>query len=148
MIINYTLKNYQFKETTKGKAIIKYLLVDEQSKTRVVSAIASLGFRNKIKSVHPIHQREQPLIDILFTAEINERITVDFTDYNDKHPRGNTDTRRIDGVSSDKVVDKYQESLISDLDSITHHKGRLLKLILASMFVVIAMMFVFTGHSL
>lgn len=148
MVINYTLKNYQFRETTKGKGIVKYLLVDEQGKTRVVSAIASLGFGNKIKSVRPIHHRETPLTDILFKADINEKITVDFTGYNSINPRGAAvEERKIGTVRTDKVTDAYQESLISDLESITHHKGRFIKLILTSVLVVVAMMFVLSSFS-
>lgn len=147
MVINYTYKNFQFRETAKGKGIVKYLLVDEQGKQRVVSAIANLGFGNKIKSVRPIHHRESPLIDILFKADLNERITVDFTHYNNSHPRGSAEEQKIGAIKSDKVNDTYQESLISDLESITHHKGRFLKLFLVASLAVIALMFVFTGFS-
>ncbi len=145
MVINYTLKNYQFKETTKGRGIVKYLLVDEQGNKRIVSAIAHLGFGNKIKSVHPIHHRETPLIDILFTAQVNDKITVDFTEYNNKYPRGSAATRKIEAVRTDKVSNPYNESLISDLDSIGNHKFRLLKLVLTSALAVVAILFVING---
>ena len=145
MVINYTLKNYQFKETTKGKGIVKYLLVDDQGNQRIVSAIANLGLGKKIKSVHPIHHRESPLIDVLFNAQINEKITVDFTEYNQKHPRGSIEARKIQKVRTDKVVDPYNESLIKDIDSIVEHKFRLLKLALTAALAVIAILFVING---
>lgn len=145
MVINYTLKNYQFKETAKGKGLVKYLLVDEQGKQRIVSAIANLGYGNKIKSVNPIHHRELPLIKILAKAQINEKITVDFTDYNNSYPRGSVEKRKIETVRTDKVTDPYNESLISDLDSISEHKFRLLKLVLASALAVVAILFVING---
>jgi len=145
MVINYTLKNYKFKETTKGKGIVKYLLVDDQGNQRIVSAIANLGFGKNIKSVHPIHHREQPLIDVLFNAQINDKITVDFTEYNQKHPRGSVETRKIEQVRTDKIVDPYNESLIKDIDSIANHKFRLLKLVLTSALAVVAVLFVING---
>ncbi len=146
MVINYTLKNYQLRETTRGKGIIKYLLVDEQGKKRIVSAIANLGFGNKVKSIHPIHHRETPLIDVLAKAEINEKITVDFTEYNNKYPRGSSvEARKIEAVRTDKIKDPYEDSLISDFESIPKHKFRLLKLLLASVLAVIAMLFVING---
>jgi len=145
MVINYTLKNYQFRETSKGKGIVKYLLVDEQGKQRIVSAIADLGFGNKIKSVHPIHHREMPLINILSKAQINEKITVDFTEYNNKYPRGSVEARKIEAVRTDKVSDPYNDSLIKDFDSLSSHKYRLLKLVLVSALVVVAIGFVMNG---
>ena len=145
MVINYTLKNYQFRETSKGKGIVKYLLVDEQGKQRIVSAIADLGFGNKIKSVHPIHHRETPLINILSKAQINEKITVDFTEYNNKYPRGSVEARKIEAVRTDKVSDPYNDSLIKDFDSLSSHKYRLLKLVLVSALVVVAIGFVMNG---
>ena len=145
MVINYTLKNYQFRETSKGKGIVKYLLIDEQGKQRIVSAIADLGFGNKIKSVHPIHHREMPLINILSKAQINEKITVDFTEYNNKYPRGSVEARKIEAVRTDKVSDPYNDSLIKDFDSLSSHKYRLLKLVLVSALVVVAIGFVMNG---
>ncbi len=145
MVINYILKNYQFKETTKGRGIAKYLLVDEQGNKRIVSAIAHLGFGNKIKSIHPIHHREGPLIDILFTAEVNDKITVDFTEYNNKYPRGSATGRKIEAVRTDKVSDPYNESLINNLDTLGNHKFRLFKLALASALAVVAILFVING---
>ena len=145
MVINYTLKNYQLRETTKGKGIVKYLLVDEQGKQRIVSAIANLGFGNKIKSVHPIHHREMPLIDILSKAQINEKITVDFTEYNNKYPRGSVEARKIEAVRTDKISNPYNESLINDFESLVSHKYRLLKLVLVSALAVVAIGFVMNG---
>ncbi len=145
MVINYTLKNYQLRETTKGKGIVKYLLVDEQGKTRMVSAIADLGFKNKIKSIHPIHHRELPLIKILSKANVNEKITVDFTEYNQKYPRDTATTQKITEVKTDKVVDPYADSLIKDIVEIKNHKFRLLKLFLTSALAVVAMLFVLNG---
>jgi len=145
MVINYTLKNYQFRETTKGKGIVKYLLVDEQGKKRIVSAIANLGYGHKIKSVHPIHHREMPLIEALFNAQINEKLMVDFTEYNHKYPRGSGEARKIETVRTDKVTDPYNESLITDFESIKKHKFRLLKLVLTSALAVLAIIFVING---
>ena len=145
MVINYTLKNYQFRETTKGKGIVKYLLIDEQGKKRIVSAIANLGYGKRIKSVHPIHKRELPLIVVLSKAEINEKITVNFTEYNEKYPRGSAGPKKIEAVKTDKVIDDYSDSLIQDIDSLKNHKMRFVKLFAASAFAVVAILFVING---
>jgi hypothetical protein len=139
MQINYTVKNYQFKETSKGKGIIKYHLVDDQGKERVISAIGKLGFQGKIKSVHPIHHREMPLIEVLSKASLNEKIMVDFTEYNQKYPRGSMRTQKIEARTT-KIADPYEESLINDLDSIKSHKMRLFKLAGVAVLVFIAYM--------
>jgi len=144
MQIYYTVKNYQFRETTKGKGIIKYYLVDDQGKERVVSAIAKLGFTNKIKSVHPIHHRETPLIDVLSKAAIDERILVDFTEYNNKYPRADRGPKKITAQST-RVIDPYTESLITDMSSITKNKMRIIKLVALSLLVFTAYLFVRQG---
>lgn len=145
MIINYTLKKSQLRETTKGKGIIKYHLLDEQGKIRVVSAIVNFGFKNKIKSISPIHSREQPLLDVLFKAEINEKITVDFTEYNMKFPRDAAAARKIKAIKTDKVVDPYDDSVIKGFDSLQNHKLRFVKLFLVSALAVVAILFVLDG---
>ena len=144
MQINYIIKNYQFRETTKGKGIVKYHLVDDQGKERVVSAIATLGFNKKIKSVHPIHFREQPLIDALAKSAINDKIRVDFTEFNKMHPRGSTRTQKMT-VETNRTVDDYQDSLINDLSSLKDNKFRLFKLFALSVLVLVAVLSVLNG---
>ncbi len=144
MQVNYTVKNYQFRETAKGKGIVKYYLVDDQGKERVVSAIAQLGLTKKIKSVHAIHHRESPLIDVLSKADLNEKIQVDFTDYNNKYPRATDNPKKISARST-KIVDPYDASLIKDLSSLKNHKLRLIKLIALSVLVLTAYLFVRQG---
>jgi DNA gyrase subunit A len=50
MFVSYTVKNHQFKETSKGRGIISYQIVDAHGNKRTISALAHLGMRGKIKS--------------------------------------------------------------------------------------------------
>lgn len=142
MILKYKLKSSMVKETTKGKGIVRYVLVGDQGHEREVSAIATLG-KKGIKSVRPIHHREQPLIDVLLKASINEVIEVDFGPYNKEHPR---DHRAKDIVArTTKIADPYEESLITDFNSIKDHKFRILKLVGLSILMLTAIMFAKEG---
>lgn len=139
MILKYKVKSYQVKETTKERGIVHYVLVGEQGKEREVSAIAVLG-KKGVKSVHAIHKREQPLIDILSKASINEIIEVDFTSYNKQYPRDFKGPTTVVARTT-KVADPYQDSLITDFNSIKEKKFRILKLIGLSALVLTAFMF-------
>lgn len=87
MFKKFTIKEYRFKEVSKKRGSIDYLLIDELGVERTVTAIAKLGWNNKIKSAHAIYQREIPLVEALFKASVKDTIEIDFTGYNKKHPR-------------------------------------------------------------
>ena len=87
MFKTFTIKEYRFKEVSKKRGSIDYLLVDELGVERTVTAVAKLGWNNKIKSAHAIYQREIPLVEALFKASVKDTIEIDFTGYNKKHPR-------------------------------------------------------------
>lgn len=123
MYKSYTIKSYKYKEISKGKGSIAYQLVDELGEERIVTAMANCGLMNKIKSIHPIHHRETPLIKILANSAINDTIVVDFSDFNKKFPRVHSDfqfkksarrmIKHIDEAHtasnfSDLTVDKYR----------------------------------------
>ena len=131
------------KETTKGKGIVRYVLVGDQGHEREVSAIATLG-KKGIKSVRPIHHREQPLIDVLAKASINEVIEVDFGPYNKQYPRDHRGPKEIVARTT-KIADPYQDSLIRDFNSIKDQKLRILKLVGLSILMLTAIMFAKEG---
>ena len=72
---------------SKGKGAIDFFLVDDIGEKRTVSAMAVLGRKNKIKTIHAIHKRETPLVEALAKSHINDAIEVDFTGFNKAHPR-------------------------------------------------------------
>lgn len=145
MILRYKIKTFRLKETTKDRGIVRYVLVEGQGSTREVSAIAVLGGNSisslhsthRIKSIHAIHKREKPLIDVLAKSSVGDIIEVDFSAYNNNHPRGS----KTMYAKSTKVVDPYQESLITDIHSLKHHKSRILKLVGLSALVLTAFIF-------
>ncbi len=139
MRITYTLKDYQLRETSKGRGVVTYHLVDKDGKNRKVSAIVKLGFRGKITAIHPLHKRESPLIDILKQTEINETIVVDFTEYNMKHPR-NTNQPVAVAARNTSVSYEQKDLLINDMESITRKKGRLLQMLGLGLLVFMAIM--------
>ena len=139
MQVNYTIKNYQFKEMSKGRGIVKWFLRDDQGQERVISAVAKIGLTNNITSIHPIHHREMPLIDVLSKASIDERIVVDFTEYNNKYPRGSSPKKVT--AKTKKVADGYADSLINDFESLKDHKMRLVKLVGLSVLILTAFVF-------
>lgn len=128
MKITYTLKDYQLRETSKGRGVITYHLVDKAGKNRKVSAIVKLGFRGKITDIHPLHKRESPLTDILKQTEINETIVVDFTEYNLKNPRSSTQPVAV-AARNTSVSFEQKDLLLNDMESITRKKGRLFQML-------------------
>ena len=129
---------------SKGKGIVRYILVGSQGNTREVSAIANLDKKGAVKTVRPLHQREQPLIDVLMKASVNEIIEVDFTAYNNKYPRDYKGSKTVVARTT-KATDHYQESLITDLSTVKEHKLRLVKLIALSVLVLTAILFAKDG---
>ncbi len=83
----FTIKNSNFKEISKDKGAIDFLLVDDTGEKRTVSAIAKLGRNKRIISVNAIHKRETPLVEALAKAAVKDTIEVDFTGFNNAHPR-------------------------------------------------------------
>ena len=83
----YLLKEFQCKEISRGTGSVKYCLVDDEGNERIVNAKAKLGLIKKIKAIEPIYHRETPLIDALKDAEVNDVLTIDFTEFNKDNPR-------------------------------------------------------------
>ena len=138
MYISYTVKNYQFKETSKGRGIISYNIVDTHGNKRTVSALAQLGFRNKIKSVRPIHKREEPLVQALFKSSVNDKIEVDFTEFNKNNPREHS--AKDIGVRKKEIPDDFKDHTIHDIDEISQNKFRLFQLAALGALVLAALM--------
>ncbi len=122
----YTIKSYKCKQVAPGKGYIKYLLEDEMGNQRAVSAMATLGRIRKIKSVKPIHFRETPLIEALVNAEINDTIVVDFSDFNNQHPRVASYRKRTLDTSIYKELGENYNSTV--METFTFDPYRLLQL--------------------
>lgn len=78
----YRVEDIVFTELSRNKGSIEYYLVDSIKNKRKVTGVAKLGFNRKIKSVHAVYHREKPLIDALVEADIGQRISVDFSEFN------------------------------------------------------------------
>lgn len=78
----YRIEDIVFTELSRNKGSIEYHLIDSVKNKRKVTGIAKLGFNRKIKSVKAVYHREKPLIDALVEADIDQRISVDFTEFN------------------------------------------------------------------
>jgi hypothetical protein len=124
--VSYVLKDHNFREVSKGRGVLDYHLVDEFGNKRTVSARASMGWNKKIKSIHPLVPRETPLVEALAQTAINETITVDFSEFNKKFPRGSIRSKSMK-VRKVKAIDP--NSAISNINSISLQKVRLMKLI-------------------
>jgi len=125
--VSYVLKDYNFREVCKGQGVVEYHLVDEFGNNRDVTAKASTGWNKKITSVRPLVHRETPLVEALAKTKVNETITVDYSEFNKKYPRGSIRTK---SMKVRKVkVDPNNSLPISDLGSIVSNKVRLAKLI-------------------
>ncbi len=127
----YTIKSYKCKQVSPGKGYIKYLLEDEMGNQRAVSAMAKLGRIKKIKSVHPIHFRETPLIDALAKAEIKDTIVVDFSEFNKRHPRVASNKKRTLDTSVYREFKGNQTN--ATLDTFSFEPLRLLQLFIISL---------------
>lgn len=83
----FIIKDSNFKQIAKEKGIIDFYLIDETGEERTVSAMTKLGRNKKIKNISAVFQREKPLVDVLAKASVKDRIVVDFTGFNNTHPR-------------------------------------------------------------
>lgn len=128
MYKSYTIKSYKYKEISRAKGSITYHLVDELGEERAVTAMANCGLlNNKIKSIHPIHHRETPLVEALANSDINDTIVVDFSDFNKKFPRVRSDYRFNESARGMiKGIDEVQS--VSNFSDLTVDKYRLLQL--------------------
>jgi hypothetical protein len=138
--IRFALKDYKFREVSKGKGLVDYHLVDMHGNQRTVSAMANLNWRKQVCSVKPIHHREMPLIDALAKAKLNETIEVDFSEFNKKYPRGSIRSKKMK-VHSVKVS-KHDAQCISSIGSLMDHKMRVIQLVAFSVASVAAAMLV------
>ena len=126
MLKIYTIKGYTCKEVSPGRGAIQYQLVDDLGQERTVTAIAKLGVIKKIKSVHPIHFRETPLVKALSEASINDEISVDFSDFNKHNPRVSSDRHK---AKEKRLLDQISNAqAISTLDSFSLDPFRVLLL--------------------
>lgn len=82
----FTVTDILFTSVSRNKGTLEYYLVDELGNERKVTAMAQLGFRKKIKSVRALYQREIPLIEVLADLEVDQSVTIDFSEFN-KNPR-------------------------------------------------------------
>ena len=138
--IRFALKDYKFREVSKGKGVVEYLLVDMHGNKRTVSAIANLNWRNQVCSVKPIHHREMPLVHALAKAKLNETIEVDFSEFNKKYPRGSMRSKKMK-VHNVKVS-KHDTQSINSMSSLMGHKTRLIQLVALSVASVAAALLV------
>ena len=151
MFVTYTVKNYQFKETSAGRGIISYLIVDKHSNKRKISALAHVNKRGKIQSVRPINKRELPLLQVLVKSSINEKIEVDFSDYNKENPRDedaqhlHTDSSKTIPVRELKSEFETKDHTIYSIDDIADNKFRVLQMVALGILIVVAIMFVQYG---
>ncbi len=151
MFVTYTVKNYQFKETSTGRGIISYLIVDKHSNKRKISALAHVNKKGKIQSVRPINKRELPLLQVLVKSSINEKIEVDFSEYNNANPRDedaqhlHTDKSKAIPVREVKSEFETKDHIIYSLDDIGENKFRLFQMVALGVLVLVAIMFVQYG---
>ena len=149
MFVTYTVKTKQFKETSKGRGIISYLIVDKHSNKRKVSALAHVNRRGKVKSLRPIHKRELPLLQALVKSSINEKIQVDFTEYNKNNPRNEGSPKlgslKDIGVREVKSEFETKDHTIYGIDDIGENKFRLFQMVALGALVLTAIMFVRHG---
>jgi hypothetical protein len=151
MFVTYTVKNYQFKETSEGRGIVSYLIVDKHSNKRKISALAHVNKRGKIKSIRPINKRELPLLQILVKSSLNEKIEVDFTEYNTANPRDEdakhlyTETSKAIPVREVKNEFEVKDHTIYSIDDIGENKFRLFQMVALGALVLAAIMFIQYG---
>ena len=82
MFKTYTLKRIVDEQLTKTEGKRFFQLVDESGIKRVVCANTIID-DNKIIKVIGTSKREQPLLDSLFSSNINQAVNIDFSQYGD-----------------------------------------------------------------
>jgi hypothetical protein len=111
----FIIKNSSFKAISHDKGAIDFFLVDESGEKRTVSAVANLGRNKKIKSVTAVHKRETPLINALVKSSIKDTIEVDFTGFNNLHPRVVSDYKRKVGKRVANTVPQSENTVAFSL---------------------------------
>lgn len=129
MIKTFTIKEYKFKEISKGKGSIEYHLVDELNVERMVTAVAKLGWKNKIKSVHAVYQRESFLVNALTHTSVNDKIKVDFSGFNQKNPR------LVNNKQGAALRGTLKPTNNSKIDQLGINKFRLIQLLIMSLLI-------------
>lgn len=140
MFVSYTVKSHQFKETSEGRGILSYNIVDTHGIKRTISAVAHMGKNNKIKSLRPINKRELPLIQVLVKSSINERIEVDFTEYNANNPRGADVVKKDISIRKEQIPYDHKDHSLNDFDSIKENKFRVFQMMALAALVLAALM--------
>ena len=140
MFVSYTIKSHQFKETSEGRGILSYDIVDTHGVKRTISAVAHMSKNNKIKSLRPINKRELPLIQVLVKSSINERIEVDFTEYNKNNPRDAGIAQKDVGIRKNEIPYDRKDHSLKDFDSLGENKFRVFQMIALGALVLAALM--------
>ncbi len=139
MQVTYTYKDYNLRETSKGRGVLTFHLVDKEGHKRTVSAIVKLGFNNKIISARPLHQRETPILKVLQKASINETIQVDFSDYNARNQRPDLSSKEMSAKNT-SISYAEQQHQINDMDDFGRNKFRLFQMLGLALIVFLAVM--------
>ncbi|PIE01560.1 MAG: hypothetical protein CSA79_00470 [Thiothrix nivea] len=80
----FTVHSFYHKEVSPGKGSVTWLLSDEQGVPRKVSGVTDIDEEGVIAAIHPVYQRETPLVERLYAAEKGDRFTIDFTAFNQR----------------------------------------------------------------
>ncbi len=86
MVKTFTIQDILFNKISrslfKTRGTLEFFVIDELGNERKVIAMATLNFQNKIKQVRALYQREIPLVAALKHADVNQTITIDFSEFN------------------------------------------------------------------
>lgn len=75
----YTFQKKLLREDLNDRTLLDYYLTDDDGNQRVVSAVAKLGYKNKVKSIVALYHREAPLVDVLKSVKQYQKIEVSFS---------------------------------------------------------------------
>jgi len=90
----------------EGKMIFN--LEDEQGVERTVWGITELDEDLNAISITALRTREHPLIQCLFLTNVNEKINVEFTQYNDVFERKEEETQVTSAEDIEKIAKEMQ----------------------------------------
>jgi len=80
----YTFQKKQLREDLNNRMLLDYYLLDDSGNQRVVTCVAKLGHKNKLKSVEALYHREAPLVKTLQGIKQYQKIEVSFTEHGNK----------------------------------------------------------------
>lgn len=143
--ISYIFKSYKFKEISKKKGSIEYLLVDESGNERLVTAMAELNWRKQIHRVRPVYHRESPLVEALANTDLEDTLVVDFSEFNKKHARGYVTSKKIS--VSGYASRKSHRPLSTAVFSLFENKSRLVHVFMLGSIGIIALAYLLSIFS-